>query len=229
MPLNKRSLSLRAQMAGVTLVEMMVAMIVSLLTIGTMVILMANTLGTGSETIQTARLTQELRSAMEIMTRDLRRANFHQGYIACVGNPDCRADLGISAQVSTINIQAGGDCFWFWLDRDGDGDLTNDSVGAFRRVTVGGVGALQMREGGNAAADCSSDAGWQTITDPAVVNVTAFSADDTPSYSETVSSTGTQNVEKILLTITAQFTGDPGVTREVADLIFVRNLTQETS
>lgn len=219
----------RFRAAGVTLIEMMVAMVVSLLAIGAMVILMANTLGTGSETIRTARLTQELRSAMEIMTRDLRRANFHQGFIACVGNPDCRADLGISAQVSTINIDAGGNCFWFWLDRNGDGDLTDDSVGAFRLVTVGGVGALQMRDSGNAAADCASDAGWQTITDPAVVNVTAFSADDTPSYSETVSSTGTQNVEKILLTITAQFTGDPGVSRQVADLIFVRNLTQDTS
>lgn len=213
--------------AGFSLIEMMVALVVSLLAVGVMVVLMANTLGTGSETIRMARLTQELRSAMEIMTRDLRRANFHQGFIACVGNPDCRSDLGIDAYVGTININAGANCMWFWLDRDGDGDLTDDPVGAFRLRTVGGIGALQMRDTGNAAADCDSDAGWQTITDPAVVNVTGFSADDTPSYAETVSGTSTQNVEKILITLSAQFVGDAGVTREIEDLIFVRNLTQE--
>jgi len=214
---------------GLGLVEMLVSVALSLIAVTTMVVLMANTLGTGSETIQMARLSQELRASIQLMSRDLRRANYHSGYLNCFGNFDCRNDLGIEAYVNTININAAGNCFWYWLDRDGDADLSNDAVGGFRYSTVGDVGVLQMRIAGNAAANCDGETGWESITDPDKIDITAFNISNSDSYTESLTSAGdVQTVEKIRLTINGRMASNPAVQRQIQDLILVRNDIQSS-
>lgn len=209
---------------GLGLVEMMVSMTLSLLAVSTMVVLMANTLGSGATSIQMARLSQELRASMQLMSRDLRRANYHSSFLNCFGNVNCRGDLGIDGFIDTIRISAGGDCFWYWLDRDGDAQLDDDPVGGFRFTTVGGIGVIQMRTTGNAAANCNDDTGWEPITNPNTVDITAFNVSDTDSYSETLSATGdTQVVEKIRMSINGRMTGNPAIQKEIQDLILIRN------
>lgn len=209
---------------GFGLVEMLVSIALSLMAVTVMVILMANTLGTGSETIQMARLSQELRASIQLMSRDLRRANYHSGFLNCFGNFDCRNDLGIAAYVNTININAAGNCFWYWLDRDGDADLSDDAVGGFRYSTVEGTGVLQMRIAGNAAADCDDETGWELITDPDTIDITAFNISNADSYTENLTSAGdVQTVEKIRLTINGRMASNPAVQRQIQDLILVRN------
>ena len=211
-------------MGGWGLISMMVTAVLSLFASATMVILMASTLGRGTTTIQMSRLTQDMRATMQLMSRDVRRANYHSSFLSCFGNTNCRAELGISAYVNTININADGDCFWYWLDRNGDGDLTNDLIGAYRLASVSGVGAIQMRVGGNDAAQCDADAGWELITDPTVVDITAFTVDDTASYSEVLSNAGeTQRVEKIRLILNGRLVRDNTITREIRDVVHVRN------
>jgi len=214
---------------GLGLVEMLVSVALSLIAVTTMVVLMGNTLGTGSETIQMARLSQELRASIQLMSRDLRRANYHSGYLNCFGNFDCRNDLGIEAYVNTININAAGNCFWYWLDRDGDADLSNDAVGGFRYSTVGDIGVLQMRIAGNAAANCDDETGWELITDPDKIDITAFNISNADSYTESLTSAGdVQTVEKIRLTINGRMASNPAVQRQIQDLILVRNDIQSS-
>lgn len=209
---------------GFSLMNMMVASSLSLIAVTAMVLLLAGTLGRGSVTIQMTRLTQDLRAAMQLMTRDVRRANYHSSFMQCFGNTNCREDLGISAYVNTINIDAGGDCFWYWLDRNGDADLSNDSTGAYRLAQVSGVGVVQMRIGGNGAAECDADQGWELITDPKVINITAFSVDNVDSYTDVLSDQGdSQVVEKIRLSLTGSLVRDPMVSKEIQDLVHVRN------
>jgi type II secretory pathway pseudopilin PulG len=209
---------------GIGLIEMLIAMTLSLLAVGAMVALMSSTLGTGSTTIQMSRLSQQLRASMQLMSRDLRRANFHSGYLSCFANIDCRNDLGISAYVNNIQINADGNCFWYWLDRDGDADLSNDAVGGFRYSTVGGVGVIQMRTSGNLAANCDNNDGWELITDPNTVDITSFTVSDADSYTETLTAAGaTQIVEKIRLHIDGRMARNPDVQREIEDLILIRN------
>jgi len=203
---------------------MMISMTLSLIAVATMVVLMASTLGSGAETIQMSRLSQELRASMQLMSRDLRRANYHSSFLNCFGNVDCRGDLGIDGFIDTIQISAGGDCFWYWLDRDGDAQLDNDPVGGFRLTTVGGIGVIQMRTTGNAAANCNDDTGWEPITNPNIIDITALNVSDTDSYSETLSAAGdTQVVEKIRLSINGRMAGNPAIQKEIQDLILIRN------
>jgi type IV pilus assembly protein PilW len=209
---------------GLGLIEMLVSMALSLMAVGVMVILMANTLGSGSASIQMSRLSQELRASMQLMSRDLRRANFHSGFLSCFANVDCRTDLGIEAYVNTININASGNCFWYWLDRNGDAALSDDAVGAFRFGTVDGVGVIQMRTDGNGGANCDDGTGWELITDPGTVEITSFNVSNSESYTETLSSEGDEQiVEKIRLNIIGRMVRDPSIQREIQDLVLIRN------
>ena len=209
---------------GFGLIEMLVSMALSLLAVSVMVILMASTLGTGTATIQMSRLSQELRASMQLMSRDLRRANFHSSFYSCYANVDCRSDLSIATYVDTIHINETGNCFWYWLDRDGDRDLKNDAVGGFRYSKISGIGVIQMRTTGNSAANCDGDDGWELITDPNTVEITNFIVSNSDSYTETLSASGdVQVVEKIRLTINGQMATNSSVQREIQDLILIRN------
>jgi len=223
--LSEHSQRLKNQ-GGFGLIEMLVSMALSLLAVSVMVILMASTLGTGTATIQMSRLSQELRASMQLMSRDLRRANFHSSFYSCYANVNCRSDLSIATYVDTIHINETGNCFWYWLDRDGDGDLSNDAVGGFRYSTIGGIGVIQMRTTGNTAANCDGDDGWELITDPNTVEITDFLVSRS-SYSEILSaSEAVQVVEKIRLTINGQMATNPSVQRDIQDLILIRNKIQ---
>ncbi len=215
---------------GVGLIEMMISMTLSLLAVAAMVILMANTLGSSSTTIQMARLSQEMRASMQLMSRDLRRANFHSGFLSCFANVNCRTDLGIDSFIDTIHINASGNCFWYWLDRNADANLSNDAVGAFRFRTIDGVGAIQMRVSGNTAANCDADDGWELITDPGIVDITVFSINNSESYTETLTTEGDEQiVEKISLRINGRMRSDPSIQKQVQNLILIRNDIQYAS
>lgn len=212
---------------GLSLMEMLIAMSISLVVSMAMVGLMANTLSTGTDTIGSARLSSEIRAAMQIMTRDLRRANYHGNFIKCFGNLNCRGTLDngnsdASAYVKTITV-TGGNCFHFWLDRDSDGDITDDDpVGAFRLVTVGGVGIIQMTTTRNLAPSCTTGNYWTSITDPDVVHVTGFVVSNGESYTDTVDGAN-QTIDKIQIEISAELISDSTITRTVRDLVRVRN------
>ena len=115
--------------SGFGLMEMFISLSLSLLAVSVMLILVANTLGHGTKTIKMSRLNQELRASMQLMSRDLRRSNFHGNFLQCFANTNCRADLGITGYINNIHINASGNCFWYWLDRNGDAVLTDDAVG----------------------------------------------------------------------------------------------------
>ena len=58
----------RQRQKGVTLIELLVAGVISLIAASGMVLVMASTLGTSSQTIQMARLTQEMRCHADHVT-----------------------------------------------------------------------------------------------------------------------------------------------------------------
>ncbi len=215
--------------SGVTLIELMIAMSISLVVSLAMVTLMANTLGTSTRTIGMAKLSAELRAAMQIMSRDVRRANYHANFAKCFGNLDCRVTLDdndgdASAYIKSITVQ-NGNCFFYWFDRDSDGDITDDdNVGAFRRAVVDGVGVIQMTTTRNTAPSCTSGNYWSAITDPKLIDVTAFQVNNALSYTDTITGdNATQTIDKINMSITAELIGDDSITRTIQDIIRVRN------
>ena len=205
---------------GMTLIELLVAGVISIIVSSGMVVLMATTLGTGTQTIKMTKLSSEMRTTMQIMTRELRRGNYHATYVSCYGNPDCIATLGIAGEVSEININGTNDCVWFWYDRPqrcptssctvaqlaaAQIAITAETVAGFRRAVTGGIGTIQMTTSGTAATNCPTS-GWVDVTNPDLIDITAFNVDDAvtnfASYAYTVN--GTQSVERIGITMSGK-------------------------
>jgi prepilin-type N-terminal cleavage/methylation domain-containing protein len=212
---------------GFTLIELLIAVAVSMVVVLSMTRLMANTLDTGSTAIGMTRLTQQLRSALELMSRDVRRTSYSSEAVLCYANPDCRTDGSISLP-GDITFSTDQDCFIFLHDRNHDGNATNDGAGAFRRVVSNGVGSLQMWVGTDTPACGSSESGWLPITDASVIDVHTFVVNDAPSFTEVIDIDGSgnnvlQKVRKVRLRIGARLVYEQGITRVVEEVIRVRN------
>lgn len=213
--------------AGVSLVEVLVAMTISLVVTGAMVVLMSNSLSSTSRIVKMTKLTDDLRTAMHVMSRDVRRSNYTADAVLCFGNPDCGTD-GSVALPGDVTISAGNDCFTFLTDRDHDGDATENDAGGFRLITSNGVGLLQMWVGG-ASPDCAaSDANWANLTNPDDMEITAFSVDDDLSYTEVVYDNGFglqsfQKVRKLRMSVDGRLVVDNDIHRSIADVIKLRN------
>jgi len=225
--------SMNKRQTGASLMEVMIAMSMSLVVTAAMIGLMANSLSSTTRIIQMTKLSDDLRIALQMMSRDVRRSSYNANSMYCYANTDCAADgvVTTAGDITLVDLDADSvnDCFTFLLDRDHDGDSTEDNAGGFRRVTSGGVGTIEMWTG-DSAADCTDDpgaAGWVQITDPQQMNISQFAVDDLLSYTETILDNGVSTVElrtrKVRMTLQGQLVLDDSISRQMEDIITVRN------
>lgn len=233
---------------GATLMETMIALALSVVVTSAMVVLMGNSVGTSNRITQMTQLTDELRNVMSMMTRDVRRANYSSTAIFCYGNASCSEhawsrQTGSASAVGDMLVET--DCLIFQLDRleNLDGDATNDSKGGFRRVVESDVGIIQMWVNSAADAPACDDAtnanGWMAVTDPNIIDITAFTIDDSMSAEKSIfqqagTTSYTQRQRQLLLAVEGELvleqrmgwnqTDNPlMVQRRVEDVISVRN------
>lgn len=76
------SLAGRRRAAGISMVELLVGITISLIVVGGGLSLLANFTGENRRLLLETRLNQDLRAAMDVVTRDLRRAGHWQGSTA---------------------------------------------------------------------------------------------------------------------------------------------------
>jgi hypothetical protein len=227
--------------SGASLMEVLVAMTISLVVTAAMIAMMSNTLGTTSRIIQMTKLQDDLRVAMQMMTRDLRRSNFNADSMFCFANENCGTDGSITTP-QDVFIADSNDCFWFVTDRNFDDFASDLEAGAFRRVPVdpdgdgNTVGALEMWTGTGdpPASSCNPDQandGWVQITDPETLDIASFEVvDDEPelSYTQLIRDDGLgntlyQRVRKLRMNIEANLVLDDSISRTLEDIITVRN------
>jgi hypothetical protein len=218
--------------AGASLMEVLIAMSISLIVTMGMIALMGNSLGTTSRIIKMTKLSDDMRVAMQMMTRDLRRSSYNANSMFCYANEDCDTDGAITA-AGDITINDADNCLTFLMDRDHDGDSTDDDAGGFRHVTVDSVGIIEMWSGDNApnCDDAAGADGWVQITNPENMDITEFEVvDDEPglSYTQLVQDDGngntlSQRIRKVRMEIRGRLVVDNGITRQMEDIITVRN------
>lgn len=157
----------RTSAAGFTLIELMIAMVVGLIVLGAVLTFTVSMIRAYSENIRSTRLTQDLRTGMNVMVRELRRAGFDSTSVTRVltdKNPSAFNAMTVS-----------GNCVIYEYDRGVGGGGGPPGVTERRGIRLNATtGALQMNATG-ASIDCAgSDAAWVDVTDPAIVEVTAF-------------------------------------------------------
>jgi prepilin peptidase dependent protein B len=227
--------NMNSKQTGATLMEVLVAMSISLVVTAAMIAMMANSLGTTARIIQMTKLTDDMRVALQMMSRDVRRSSYNANSMFCYSNEDCATDGAITAAAditwADLDSDSEFDCFTFLMDRDHDGDSTENDAGGFRRVTTGGVGVIEMWTG-DASPDCSSAAGaagWVQITNPENMDIFVFSVDDLElSYTQVIKNDGvnptiSQRIRKVRMEIEGRLVLDNTIKRRMEDVIAVRN------
>jgi Tfp pilus assembly protein PilW len=215
--------------SGATLMEVLVAMTISLIATAAMIAMMSNSLGTTARIIKMTKLTDDMRVALQMMTRDVRRSSYNANSMFCYANDNCATDGSGVSLPADVAIADTNDCFTFLTDRDHDGDSTENAAGGFRRVTDGDVGVIEMWTGDNApdCTDAAGAAGWVEITNPDNMDIFAFNVDDNLSYTQVIldngSDTVSQRIRKIRMNIQGRLVIDNTIVREVEDVINVRN------
>jgi len=214
---------------GVGLMEVLIAMSISLVVTASMIALMANSLGTTARIIKMTKLSDDMRIAMQMMSRDVRRSSYNANSMFCYANDDCGTD-GAATLAGDIIINNSNDCFTFLTDRDYDGDSTEDDAGGFRRVVSGGVGVIEMWSG-NSSPNCAAAAGsssWVQITNPDNMDIFVFSVDQNLSYTAEIFNDGagttlSQKVRRIRMNMRGRLVNDTTIVRRIEDVISVRN------
>ena len=210
-------------MHGVSIVELMVGMAVGLLITAGGVLLLTGTLRENRSLLLEARLMQDLRTASDMVARNLRRAGAWGGSSAGVWTPGATA-LIANPYTALAPSDAASDGVSFQFSRDTVENHSVDSNEQFGFRLRSGV--LEMRLGG---------AGWQAMTDANVVTVTRF--DITPSV-QAVSLAGScakpcpaasstcppqQWVRSFGIQLSARSVADANVLRNVQTSVRLRN------
>ena len=155
----------RCRMQGLSLVELMVGVAVSLFVVAAAAMLVSAQLSDNRRLLLETQLQQDLRATADIVTRELRRSSYWGGASngvptpggsAITSNPMTALTL-TSSSASTVNYRyrrgPGAEAFGFRLDTDG-------------------VIRVCQSDGSGSSGMCNS--GWQELTDPATVKVTRF-------------------------------------------------------
>ena len=212
-----------ARNRGVVLIELLVGAVVGLIVVGAILTLTVNTLHASSTNVQYSQVAQSLRSAMEIISRDLRRSGVNSDVLSCYAQNACNSS---HKEVTYFASNGQNNCVLFSFDRN--------LVGVADRVYWTGVrygslaGAIEIKVSGAAGDDDCTDGTWVALTDTDVVNITAFSLDTTPSYSFLVSqdtAAGTQSllqVRKVNISITGELASGGG-SQTINEVVRLRN------
>lgn len=212
----------RAQ-RGLSLIELMIGLAIGLFITAIGGTLLASHVRENRSLLLEARLMQDLRTAADVITRDLRRAGYWAGATSGVWSA---ATTGVIANPYTAVAPsiAASDAVSFRYSRDAAENNVVDSNEEFGFRLRNGT--IEMLLGGS---------GWQALTDSGTLTVSSFRV--TPSV-ERIDLQGTcskpcpagsttcppqQEVRSLALLISGRSATDAGVTRSVRSQVRLRN------
>ena len=206
---------------GFSLVELMVGTTVGLLIIAGTVSLYAAHVTNGRKLLLEARLHQDMRAAMDLVSRDLRRAGYWGNAIK--GTVAIGAGSATAVNPYRVITSPSADEVTYQFSRDA---VEDDAVGAteeFGFRLASGVLQMQTEEGS-----------WQPMTDPTIVTVQDFSITPTAtslplgSLCPTACPVGTPNCPSVTvmrydITLPGRATSDANIVRTLVSSVRPRN------
>jgi type IV pilus assembly protein PilW len=233
---NRATGRLRPHQRGLSIVELMVGVAIGLLVVAAAAVMMSGQLVENRRLLLAAQLQQDLRAAGDIMTRELRRAshlseNRVAGWPSSLDTIDSYVGTSLTAGrvfanpwQTNLAVATGGQQISYSYTASETGTLAGDF--GFRLNTT--TGTLQSSLG--------NGRGYQDLTDPNTMRVTAFSVALSNVGATTVSlpcakvcSDGTAScwptytVRQLQFTINAEAKADATIKREIKGLVRTRN------
>lgn len=205
---------------GVSLVEILVSMTLGLFLLLGLTTFMANTLVSDSRTMLMSRLDQEMRSAMILMVREVRRSGYWGNPSLALG-PWTGAGAGTAYANPFAAVTASGGCIQFRYDKNHNAIADATEFFGFLRT---GTGVIQMY-GGSGLGNCAGGAGWTDLTDGRNSNVTALGFSLLPAAPAYASGTSGPNmrVRYVTIQLTAQSRSDPTISQTWRETVKLEN------
>lgn len=213
---------LRRQAQGFTFVELMIAITLNILLLGSLIYVFTYHLSQYDKVIASDRMNQQLQQAVMIMTKEIHRAGYWVNAINDMSkgtNTNPFMATGFDIQIPSAN------CILFSYDANGDGTMpsisanTDDKRYGFRLVNQ----TIQERPPG-APFDCAANAGtWNNITDPQVVRITNLSFTLNSQVVPLGATTRTALLRSIDISVTGQSSADASVTQTITQHVGIRN------
>lgn len=221
---------------GFGLIELMVSIAIGLIVVGGITSLVVATLRTNTDNYRMTRLTQDLRSSMTLISRELRRAGYDRDAVYDFGRGGHVAnnfemvrlfdsngnELQVENGIGTANPAT---CIIYGWDENGNG--TGDP-GEFRGFRLdGNDNVLEMKmQGGEGDASCGTGP-WEDLTDPELIQIDNFAittVNGAPAPTVTDSAGNPiLTVRELVVRLEGSVTGDDSMTRKIEETIRVRN------
>jgi len=214
----------RASQRGLSMVELLVGVAIGLFIAASAATLLASNLRENRNLLIESRLMQDLRTAADVVTRDLRRSGYWGAATDGIWTPGAVAVTANPYQALAPN-HAASDVVSFRFSRDVTENNVVDSNEQFGFRLRRGAVELQLGDGN-----------WQALTDPGTVVVTTFSV--TP-HTDSVSLAAmcalpcpaggaascppTQQVRSLVVTIAGRAAADAAVNRSISTSVRLRN------
>jgi prepilin peptidase dependent protein B len=216
---------------GFSLIEMMIGLTAGAIVVAAVLVFTVATVRANAQTVTSTRLTQDIRTSLNLVTREIRRAGY-----------DRRAEVTIATnspglRFTNLTVNGAQDCLLLGYNRPevnpGTGIVPEELKG-FRRAVVNGVGVLQGH--GNLASldvsQCTGSAGWIPLTDPGLVDIQTArfalsrrcvfpDADNAPPCDPDPNGISAV-VRSVDVTLGGQMVGQPDVQRTVTDSVRIR-------
>ena len=220
-----RHLTRCAREHGVTLIELMIGLTLGLILMAGTLALFAGHLTSNNELMRTTRLNNELRGAMDMIVRDIRRASYWGNSISGVWYPNTP---GIQVNPFLQIDAANAGQFTYRYDNNGDGIVdTNETYRFQRNATDGTIELVQLAADGNTATSTVpvSDEQLTEITQLAfaLTDRTATTTCLKTGAGPTTPTPPLLHIRQITVTITGRLRADTTVTRTLSESVRLRN------
>jgi Tfp pilus assembly protein PilW len=237
---------------GFGLIEMMVSVVPGIVVSGAAVAFELSSLSSNTEFVRSARFNQDLRSNMDYVTRELRRAGYDENamkYIALTASNNATSPF---AAIKVVRADADNSCVIYAYDgkapasgaSTGPGkiDVASGEIRAIRRMTrtVNGklVGVMEVAQTSAAApsldcdaagpdyasypAACNTGTGWCPLSDPLQLDITRFRVIDSSLWNPPTAVAHGSKVRDLELTMGGVLVGANEYAREMQGSVRVR-------
>lgn len=168
MQLNMRRSARRLR--GLSLVELMVGIAVSLFVVAAATLLTSTQLSDNRRLLLETQLQQDLRATADIITRDLRRVGYWHEAVKGLPNEQNGGKVAPSPYAAIAITSSNSSVVQYRYRRPQPGGSYSEAFGF--RLTADGVLQSCQSDGSEASGFCAS--GWQDLTDRNVMRVTEF-------------------------------------------------------
>jgi prepilin peptidase dependent protein B len=215
------------QSSGFTLVELMIALTIMLVVSLAAVQLSASVFGTNTQLIHMTQLTSELRSAIQIISRDVRRAGYDSDALAgFLTTEEVSSGVTMGDDLDDTDDDYVTDCLRVAYDDISSGDEVN---AVYRLRTISGIGRVSVHYGDSTSCDTLiTDGDWVDMSDPLLINITALQFvhnEDLTDIAENLNNGHMIQVglEQVSITISATLRDRATVNRSITNEVQIRN------